>query len=133
MPDGENGKIYARLNEQDRRIAGLEAARPFLQDLIERNTRSYEDLSQTMQGVQLSMVKMNEKIDAQSKDIVTLKEGMVARSDSMAEKINAIEIRVANIDDEGKFNIRTYLRTNWPLIIVLIGMGAMYATQFVKF
>lgn len=133
MADGGNEKIYAKLDDHDHRITALESTRPYLEDLTERSIKSYEKLSQTMQDVQLSMVKMNDKMDEQSKSLNALKENMANGNKTMSEKINIIETKVAKIDDDGKFNIRTYLKTNWSWIIVVIGMGIMVASQYVKF
>ena len=35
MADGENSKIYAKLDDHDHRITQLESTRPYLQDLID--------------------------------------------------------------------------------------------------
>lgn len=133
MADGEHGKIYNELSEHDRRITALESTRPFLQDLTERSIKSYESLAKTMQDVQLSMVKINDKIDEQSKSLNALKEDMKSGNRSMSEKIEIIETKVAKIDEEGKFNIRAHLKTNWPWIVVIIGMGVLTVSQYVKF
>lgn len=133
MADGDNDKIYAKLDDHDHRITALESTRPYLQDLTERSIKSYETLASTMQNVQLSMVKMNDKMDAQAESLNALKEDMAAGNRSMSEKITVIETKVANIDEEGKFNIRKWLKTNWPWIIVVCGMGILTASQYVKF
>ena len=133
MADGEHGRIYEKLDNHDMRLTKLESTRPYLEDLTERSIKSYESLAQTMQDVQLSMVKMNDKMDEQSKSLNALKEDMANGNKNMSEKINIIETKVAKIDDEGKFNIRTYLKVNWPWIVVIFGMGWMVASQYVKF
>lgn len=133
MADGEHGKIYDKLDEHDRRITKLESTRPFLQDLTERSIKSYEALSKTMQEVQISMVKMNDKMDEQAASIKAMQTSMTNGNKSMSEKIEVIETKVAKIDEEGKFNIRNYMRTNWPWIIVIIGMGVLAVSQYVKF
>ena len=133
MADGEHGRIYEKLDNHDMRLTKLESTRPYLEDLTERSIKSYESLAQTMQDVQLSMVKMNDKMDEQSKSLNALKEDMANGNKNMSEKINIIETKVAKIDDEGKFNIRTYLKANWPWIVVIFGMGWMVASQYVKF
>lgn len=133
MAEGDSEKIYDRLDDHDRRITVLESTRPFLQDLTERSIKSYEALSQTMQDVQLSMVKMNDKMDAQAESLKNLQDDMSSGNKAMSEKITVIEKRVANIDEEGKFNIRTWLKTNWPWVLIVLGLGIMAASQYVKF
>lgn len=133
MAEGETSKIYAKLDDHDHRITQLESTRPFLQDLIERSVKSNETLTKTMQDVQISMTKMNDKMDLQSESIKALQNDMSTGNAKMSAKITVIEEKVAKIDEEGKFNIRTYLRTNWPWIIVVIGMGVVLASKYVKF
>lgn len=133
MADGENTKIYAKLDDHDRRITTLESTRPFLQDLIDRSIKSNEVLAQTMQDVQLSMVKMNDKMDKQTEDLRQMRADFVAANKAVTQKVEDVEKKVSNLDDEGKFNIRTYLKTNWPWIIVVLGMGIFIATKYVKF
>lgn len=133
LAEGDSGKIYDRLDEHDRRITVLESTRPFLQDLTERSIKSYDALSKTMQDVQLSMVKMNDKMDIQAESLRNLQDNMSAGNKAMSEKITVIENRVANIDEEGKFNIRTWFKTNWPWVLIVMGLGIMVASQYVKF
>lgn len=133
LAEGDSGKIYDRLDEHDRRITVLESTRPFLQDLTERSIKSYDALSKTMQDVQLSMVKMNDKMDTQAESLRNLQDNMFAGNKAMSEKITIIENRVANIDEEGKFNIRTWFKTNWPWVLIVMGLGIMVASQYVKF
>lgn len=132
MTDGENSKIYAKLDDHDHRITQLESTRPFLQDLIARSVKSNEALAQTMQDVQISMTKMNDKMDLQSENLKSLQDDMATGNATMSAKINVIEEKVAKIDEEGKFNIRTYLKTNWPWILIVIGMGVLLASKYVK-
>lgn len=133
LAEGDSGKIYDRLDEHDRRITVLESTRPFLQDLTERSIKSYDALSKTMQDVQLSMVKMNDKMDIQAESLRNLQDNMSAGNKAMSEKITVIENRVANIDEEGKFNIRTWFKTNWPWVLIVMGLGIMVASQYAKF
>lgn len=133
MAEGDSGKIYDRLDDHDRRITVLESTRPFLQDLTERSIKSYDALAQTMHDVQLSMVKMNDKMDEQAESLKNLQDDMSSGNKAMSEKITVIEKRVANIDEEGKFNIRTWLKTNWPWVLIVLGLGIMAASQYVKF
>ena len=133
LAEGDSGKIYDRLDEHDRRITVLESTRPFLQELTERSIKSYDALSKTMQDVQLSMVKMNDKMDIQAESLRNLQDNMSAGNKAMSEKITVIENRVANIDEEGKFNIRTWFKTNWPWVLIVMGLGIMVASQYVKF
>lgn len=133
MADGDIGKIYGRLDDHDHRITALESTRPFLQDLIARSVKSNEALAQTMQDVQLSMVKLNDKMDAQAEEIKAMKADSETANRSMNAKLTAVETKVSALEDAGKFDIRAWVKKNWPWLCVMTGLGMMYASQYVKF
>lgn len=133
MADGDIGKIYGRLDDHDHRITALESTRPFLQDLIARSVKSNEALAQTMQDVQLSMVKLNDKMDAQAEEIKAMKADTETANKSMNAKLTAVETKVSALEDAGKFDIRAWIKKNWPWLCVMTGLGIMYASQYVKF
>ena len=133
MADGENSKIYAKLDDHDHRITQLESTRPYLQDLIDRSITSNEVLTQTMQDVQLSMVKLNDKMDRQSSEMAKMKESFDAANKKTDEKLSVVENKVNALEDAGKFDIRAFLKRNWPWICTIIGFGGLYVAQFVQF
>lgn len=133
MADGDIGKIYGRLDDHDHRITALESTRPFLQDLIARSVKSNEVLAQTMQDVQLSMVKLNDKMDAQAEEIKSMKTNSEMANRNMNAKLTAVETKVSALEDAGKFDIREWIKKNWPWLCVMAGLGMMYASQYVKF
>ena len=114
MVDGDIGKIYGRLDDHDHRITALESTRPFLQDLIARSVKSNEVLAQTMQDVQLSMVKLNDKMDAQAAEIQSMKTNSETANRNMNDKLTAVETKVSALEDAGKFDIRAWIKKNWP-------------------
>lgn len=133
MADGDIGKIYGRLDDHDHRITALESTRPFLQDLIARSVKSNEVLAQTMQDVQLSIVKLNDKMDAQAEEIKSMKTNSEMANRNMNDKLTAVETKVSALEDAGKFDIRAWIKKNWPWLCVMAGLGIMYASQYVKF
>lgn len=133
MADGENSKIYAKLDDHDHRITALESTRPFLQDLIARSVKSNEVLAQTMQDVQLSMVRLNDKMDEQAEEIKSMKKDSEASNKAVNTKLTAVENKISAIEEAGKFDIRGYIKHNFPWIIVVLGIGTLYVAQYVKF
>ena len=99
MADVDIGKIYGRLDDHDHRITALESTRPFLQDLIARSVKSNEVLAQTMQDVQLSMVKLNDKMDAQAAEIQSMKTNSEMANRNMNDKLTAVETKVSALED----------------------------------
>lgn len=133
MAEGDTSKIYAKLDDHDHRITQLESTRPYLQDLIDRNIKSNEVLTQTMQDVQMSMIKLNDKMDRQVDEMAKMKESVEAANAKTNEKLSAVDTKVNALEEVGKFNIQEFFKKNWPWICVLIGIGGLYAAQFVKF
>ena len=133
MADGDNSKIYAKLDDHDHRITQLESTRPYLQDLIDRNIKSNEVLTRTMQDVQVSMVKLNDKMDRQVDEMTKMKKSVEAANAKTDEKLSAVETKVNALEDAGKFDSREFFKKNWRWICALLGMGGLYVAQFVKF
>ena len=133
MAEGDTSKIYAKLDDHDHRITQLESTRPYLQDLIDRSIKSNEVLTQTMQDVQMSMIKLNDKMDRQVDEMGKMKESVEAANAKTNEKLSAVDTKVNALEEVGKFNIQEFFKKNWPWICVLIGIGGLYAAQFVKF
>lgn len=133
MAEGETSKIYAKLDDHDHRITKLESTRPFLQDLIQRSVKNNELLTQTMQDVQMSMVKLNDKMDEQAREMKEMKADFEKANKATADKLTTVESKVTILEEAGKFDIQAYLKHNFPWIVVVLGMGILYVSQYVKF
>lgn len=133
MADGDIGKIYSKLDDHDHRITALESTRPYLQDLIERNINSNEKLSDTMVKIQESMVHLNDKMDKQATDMQTMRSDLERANKATNDKLTTVEAKVSTLEDAGKFDIWAWVKTNWPWMCALCGLGLMYASQYVKF
>lgn len=133
MAEGETSKIYAKLDDHDHRITKLESTQPFLQDLIQRSVKSNEILTKTMQDVQMSMVKLNDKMDEQAREMKEMKADFEKANKATADKLTTVESKVTILEEAGKFDIQAYLKHNFPWIVVVLGMGILYVSQYVKF
>lgn len=136
--------LYSKVNSLSDRMKEIESTRPFLREMIERNIVSNEKLSDTLHEVQLSMVRMNEKMDEQSEALLSMRHEFEEANKKTNEKINTVEQnasqriseindRVNTVEEKGKFDIHLYIKQNWPWILIAIGFGIMYASQFIKF
>lgn len=144
MPDGDIGTLFNKVNKLDARMTKIESTRPFLEDMIKRNIASNEKLVETLQEVQISMVKMNEKMDEQSEAIRTMKQEFEEANVQTNKKIEEVDKkasegitkvgkRVEEVEEKGKFDIHMFIKNNWPWIVVLIGVGMLTVSQYVKF
>lgn len=124
--------IYKRLNNIDKRLVEIESTRPFLKEMVDRNVSVCELLGETMQEVQYSMRALNEKMEFQSTSIKEIREEFNILSDRTNDKIDEISNKIQLVEDKGKFDILQYIKNNWPLILVLIGLGGAYIAKFIK-
>lgn len=124
--------IYKRLNNIDKRLVEIESTRPFLKEMVDRNVSVCELLSKTMQEIQFSMQALNEKMETQSTSIKEIREEFNILSDRTNDEIDEVSNKIQLVEDKGKFDILQYIKNNWPLILVLIGLGGAYIAKFIK-
>lgn len=124
--------IYKRLNNIDKRLVEIESTRPFLKEMVDRNVSVCELLSKTMQEIQLFMQALNEKMETQSTSIKEIQEKFNILSDKTNDKIDEVSNKIQLVEDKGEFDILQYIKNNWPLILVLIGLGGAYIAKFIK-
>lgn len=114
-------------------VAEIKGTQPLLKNMFERNITVQEKLTETLHEVEKSMVSINDKVDAQSKDITSIKEEMDETTNRINHKINKVEDRIRTVDEEGKFNIRKFFQNYFPWIVVLVGIGAHFASKLFNF
>lgn len=144
MPENDIGTLYSKINKLDTRVTELESTRPFLKEMIERNIASNEKLSNTLHDVQISMIKMNEKMDDQTQSFKQLQqdfEEVSKKTDAKIElvkqetfdKIEKVNDKVKEVEEKGKFDIMLFIKANWPWIVALLGVGFLYIADKVKY
>lgn len=125
--------IYSKINKLSNEVAEMKATRPFLLQMIERNIASNEKLAETLHQVQTTMVTLNEKIDTQSKALEALRDDFTEGYNKNNKRFLELDGKIETIEEKGKFDIQMYIKQNWPWILILIGLGINFASQFVKF
>lgn len=125
--------IYSKINKLSNEVAEMKATRPFLLQMIERNIASNEKLAETLHQVQTTMVTLNEKIDTQSKALETLRDDFTEGYNKNNNRFLELDGKIEKIEEKGKFDVQMYIKQNWPWILILIGLGINFASQFVKF
>lgn len=128
----DNYKLNDVVEDLETRVIRLEDNQDFLKELLEKNTVSNEKLSETMHGVAVTLVKINDKIDLQTKSLEDMKSEVEETNRSTNEKITSISKRVQVVEERSKFDMVEYLKKNFPWIIIILGMSVMYASQFFK-
>lgn len=114
--------IEEKVMELETRFAKVEAQLPHIKEILDRNTESYDKLSDIMYSMQITLNNLSNNIVNVAK--VTEQQG--AKIDAQGKKID-------KLSDEGKFNIMGFFQKYFPWIVVLIGAGILAISGSVKF
>lgn len=131
--EAEIMEMKGNISHLQKDVAEIKATQPLLQKTLERNIETQEKLSNTLHEVQLSLVSIVDKLQDQSEDIDEIKKEMDSNRNSINNKISQVEEKIESVDEEGKFNIRTFLKNYFPWIVVIVGIGANLISKYVKF
>ena len=115
MAEGDINALFGEVAKLDQRVTKIEATQPFLTEILEKNVKTNECLAETLQEIRLSMVSMNDKIDAQATAIENMKHDFDEADKKTDERIKSVVQKVEAINLEGQFNIREFLKKNFIL------------------
>ena len=127
------GHLYSKVNTLSTKVAEIEAIQPFLKQMLERNTAVSEKLTNTLTNIQLSMEHLNDKMEQQARTLEEQKEEFTVTNRELNKRITQIDQKVDKLEDKGKFDIHMFLKSNWPWIVIILGLGINYVARFVKF
>lgn len=108
-------ELSEKVNDLEHRVTALEVSKPYMEEILKEVAESNKVLGNAIGGLQGVVNNLSSKIDAQGK------------------KIDKLDEKVETIEDEHRFNIAEWVKKNWPWIVVVIGVGGLYASQYVKF
>lgn len=136
----DNDVLVDKISSIDGRLTKLESTRPYLEELIKRNSElteksieSNDKLSEALHDIKVTMTVMNDKIDSQGEKLEQMKHDFENTSKQTDNKIQEIEERAETFENKTKFDMLAWLKENFPWIIVFVGLGAAIASQYVKF
>ena len=133
MAEGDINTLFGEVAKLDQRVTKIEATQPFLTEILEKNVKTNERLAETLQEIRLSMVSMNDKIDAQATAIENMKHDFDEADRKTDERIKSVVQKVETINLEGQFNIREFLKKNFIWLAITIGLGVAYLSTFISF
>ena len=133
MAEGEIGALFGKVAKLDQRVTKIEATQPFLTEILEKNVKTNERLAETLHEIRLSMVSMNDKIDAQATAIENMKHDFDEADKKTDERIKSVVQKVEAINLEGQFNIREFLKKNFIWLAITVGLGVAYLSTFISF
>ena len=133
MAEGDINTLFGKVAKLDQRVTKIEATQPFLTEILEKNVKTNERLVETLHEIRLSMVSMNDKIDAQATAIENMKHDFDESDKKTDERIKSIVQKVETINLEGQFNIREFLKKNFIWLAITVGLGVAYLSTFISF
>ena len=133
MAEGDINTLYGKVAKLDQRVTKIEATQPFLTEILEKNVKTNERLAETLHEIRLSMVSMNDKIDAQATAIENMKHDFDEADKKTDERIKSVVQKVETINLEGQFNIREFLKKNFIWLAITVGLGVAYFSTFISF
>lgn len=131
--EAEIAEMKGNISSLQKDVAEIKATQPLLQKTLEKNIETQEKLSDTLHEVQLSLVSIVDQLNIQSHDINEIKKEMDDNRTSIYSRISNVEEKINTVDEEGKFNIRGFIKQYFPWIVVIIGIGANLIAKYVKF
>ena len=132
MAEGDINTLFGKVAKLDQRVTKIEATQPFLTEILEKNVKTNERLAETLQEIRLSMVSMNDKIDAQATAIENMKHDLDEADKKTDERIKSVVQKVETINLEGQFNIREFLKKNFIWLAITVGLGVAYLSIFIS-
>ena len=133
MAEGDINTLFSKVAKLDQRVTKIEATQPFLTEILEKNVKTNERLAETLHEIRLSMVSMNDKIDAQATAIENMKHDFDEADKKTDERIKSVVQKVETINLEGQFNIREFLKKNFIWLAITVGLGVAYLSTFISF
>ena len=133
MAEGDINALLGEVAKLDQRVTKIEATQPFLTEILEKNVKTNERLAETLHEIRLSMVSMNDKIDAQATAIENMKHDFDEADKKTDERIKSVVQKVEAINLEGQFNIREFLKKNFIWLAITVGLGVAYFSTFISF
>ena len=133
MAEGDINTLFGKVAKLDQRVTKIEATQPFLTEILEKNVKTNERLAETLHDIRLSMVSMNDKIDAQATAIENMKHDFDEADKKTDERIKSVVQKVETINLEGQFNIREFLKKNFIWLAITVGLGVAYLSTFINF
>lgn len=114
--------LYEKTNGIEKKLVEMETNQKHYTDTLEKVVDSNMKLIDTLQSMQITFVKMDNKIDEISRDTAETK-----------RQVTGIDCRMKKIEDDNTFNIMQFLKKYFPLIVVGIGIIGLLASPYIKF
>lgn len=122
------GTLETDLNGLGKRVTQLDKDFAVSKESITQSIQNLSRLPETLEKMNDSMISMQRSLDDNNRKT----DGFGEDVKELRSEVRHLNDKVDAINEEGKFNVRKYLRDNWAAL--LIGVGGLIAagSQFLK-
>ena len=114
--------LFERTNKIDRKLIELETNQSHYVDTLEKVVTTNEKLADAIHNIQVTFTEMNGKMDIMSVNIADTK-----------TQISGIDSRMRKVEENGKFDISSFIKKNFPWIVIGVGFIIYTASKYFKF
>lgn len=109
------------ISDLDDRVTDLDKESAVSRTEIVSVLKNLEKLPATMAEISVTMISMQGEISNSNE-----------RMGRLENKFTSLDTRMTQVDEEGKFNIRTWFKANWPYLMVGLLALIYLSTELVK-
>ena len=114
-------KLQDDYDDLDDRVTELDKDTAVNTQMILSSLKNLEKLPETMSNISKTMISMQGEISKSNE-----------RIGDLDTKFNSLSKKIDEVDEEGKFNIRKWIRDNWIALSVLIVAGFYVGKQLLQ-
>ena len=113
-------ELEERVSRMENRLIKVEAELPHLRESLDRNTKSNEKMTEVLGSLEKTMMQINYKTETQDSEIKENK-----------EEIDKVKVKVEELEEKGKFDISSWIKSNWPWLLITATLGIGWATKII--
>lgn len=133
LVDEEVKQLRQDVNELQKDVSEIKGTQPLFKEMLQRNINTQENLARALNEIEKSMILIQNNLQTQQNEITAIKADMENNTSHFVEELDKFNSKLLKVDEEGKFNIRTFIKSYFPWIVIIIGIGVSYLSKFIKF
>lgn len=114
-------KVEKTCEELDDRLTDLDKSTAVINQEVKDALKNLSKLPETMEEINRTMLSMQKEISVSNQ-----------RIGDLDGKFNSLSNKINEIDEDGKFNIRKWVKDNWITISVLIVGGIYFGKRLIE-
>ena len=111
-------ELEERVANVENRLIKVETELPHLRESLDRNTKSNEKMTEALVNLEKTMDRINYTTQNQEKEITENK-----------EEIGKVKVKVEELEEKGKFDISSWIKSNWPWLLITGTLAIGWASK----